>query len=427
MVLYDIGLFFFRLWLSIAALFDRKIRDGIEGRKNLFAKVKAHYDDISSPRKRILIHVSSYGELEQAKPVIEALKSTVSDVHIHLTFFSPSGYINTAGKYELPDIISYLPFDTRQNVARFLDIVQADLVLFARYDVWHNFARELKRRDIASILFSATFSDTVTKRFPPFRNIQKQTYNALTKIFCITSRDHDAFIDYGIPTNKVDVGGDTRYDQVLRRKSALPQRLPEVSASLHERLTQEGVFTLVAGSTWHADEELIMKAWKDLSNKAPNIYLIIAPHEVTERHLAMLENNFTPTSRFSFYNGAKTILVDSVGKLFGLYRYASVAYVGGGFGAGVHNVLEPAVWGAPIIIGPEHHRSQEVTSLIKNGGAFEINDANTFASILKKLFENSAMRQQSGAISKAFVEQQNGACELIMRDVNELLNLRTPS
>jgi len=426
MVLYDIGLFFFRIWLGIASLFDRKVRDGINGRKNLFEKIKNHYFAIPQTRRRILIHVSSYGELEQAKPVIEALRAEFPESHIHLTFFSPSGYLNSVGKYTLPDLISYLPFDTKRNVRRFLDSTQPDLVLFARYDVWHNFARELKKRGITSILFSATFSDTAVKRLPLLRNIQRQTYNVLTKIFCISPADQHAFIGYGVDESKVDVCGDTRYDQVIQRKTA-SDKLSDVSGSLRDRLTTEDTFTLVAGSTWETDEELITKTWAKISQQTSSAYLIIAPHEVTEGHLATLENNFRPTSRLSFYNGAKIILVDSVGKLFDLYQYASVAYVGGGFQAGVHNVLEPAVWGVPIVVGPKHQRSQEVASLIKSGGAFEIADADEFNALLLKLLEDHELRQQAGMASKALVEQHQGACKHIISFVRKLLILRTPS
>jgi 3-deoxy-D-manno-octulosonic-acid transferase len=427
MLLYDIGLFFFRIWLAIAALFDRKIRDGIVGRKHLFETIKAHYLDVAKERRKILIHVSSYGELEQAKPVIEALKREVPDAHIHLTFFSPSGYLNTVSKYKLPDHISYLPFDSKGNVRHFLDITKPDIVLFARYDVWHNFARELKRRNIASVLFSATFSDTPVKRFPFVRKLQQQTYSGLSKIFCISASDYTAFVNYGVPGEKLEVGGDTRYDQVIQRRSVSGNKPAEVSGSLHERLTAEGAFTLVAGSTWPEDEEVLLKGWKSLVQRTQNVHLIIAPHEVTEGHLASLEQNFKPTSRFSFYNGAKVIIVDSVGKLFNLYQYANVAYVGGGFGAGVHNVLEPASWGAPVIVGPKHQRSQEVALLIESGGAFEITDSTSFTETLWKLYQGTGLRKSAGIASKTFVEQRKGACKLIIAFVQNAITLRTPS
>lgn len=427
MVLYDIGLFLVRIWLSIIAVFNKKIRAGIDGRKDLFERLQTHYDEVLPERKCILIHVSSYGELEQAKPIIEALRADQPDVHLHLTFFSPSGYLNAVGKYRQPDLITYLPFDTKYNVRRFLDLVKPDVVLFARYDVWHNLARELKARNIPSILFSATFSDSSVKLLPIVKRIQLGTYQALTKIFCISQRDSDAFAAYGVNENSVEVAGDTRYDQVMQRKELSEKQRLEISGSLHDRLTAEGVVTLVAGSTWPEDEELLQKAWTGVLEKHEHAMLVIAPHEVDEAHIAALEGMFTRTARLSFYNGARVVIVDSIGKLFDLYRYACVAYVGGGFGAGVHNVLEPAVWGVPVIVGPRHERSQEVLTLIGENGAYEVRTSSDLSSLLKQFIDDPDRRRISGSAAKAFVEQGRGAQNQIVTFARKLATLHTPS
>lgn len=427
MVLYDIGLFLLRIWLSIVAVFNKKIRAGIDGRKHLFSELASHYAEVPPKRKNILIHVSSYGELEQAKPIIQALRAELPDAHLHLTFFSPSGYLNAVGKYKDPHLISYLPFDTKHNVRRFLDLVKPDVVLFARYDVWHNLARELKARNIPSILFSATFSESSAKRLPIVKRIQLGTYQTLTRIFCISQRDRDLFIAYGVNGDNIEVSGDTRYDQVMQRKASSEKQRLEISGSLHDRLTADGVVTLVAGSTWPDDEALLQQAWANVLENHEHTMLIIAPHEVDEAHIVALEGKFTRTARLSFYNGARVVIVDSIGKLFDLYRYACVAYVGGGFGAGVHNVLEPAVWGAPVIVGPRHERSQEVIQLIADGGAYEITSSDDLENVLQRLVESSEIRNVAGTRAKEFVEQGRGAQDLIVTFARKLATLHTPS
>lgn len=416
-MLYDAGLVLWRLYLSVAALFDKKIRAGLDGRKALFPELRNHYANIPQDQKRIVVHVSSYGELEQAKPVIEGLKAKFPDAHIHLTFFSPSGYFHTKGKYETPDLISYLPFDSKANIREFLVICRPDIIFFARYDVWHNLARMLHRRKINGVLFAATFSDTFIKRLPIIHGFQRTTYNCLSKIFCISEDDRSAFATYGVAENKLEVAGDTRYDQVVRRKTLSEANKPVISGFLHERLSDGDAFVVVAGSTWESDIEVIAHGCKDLLDRHKQIYLVIAPHEINEGILQALERRFTNTSRLSFYNGTHIVIADGVGMLFELYQYADIAYVGGGFGAGVHNVLEPAVWGTTVIVGPNHHRSQEAAALIAGGSAFEAREENNFAIVLYNLFKNDSLRRTAGESARYFVESHQGACERILSSI----------
>lgn len=427
MLLYDVGLILFRIYLSIAAFFNKKIRAGIEGRKGLLDELRTHYQSISPSRSRVLVHVSSYGELEQAKPVIEAIRAEFPGSHIHLSFFSPSGYLNTVNKYPAADLITYLPFDTKENVRRFLDIAKPDLVLFARYDVWHNLAREIKKRNIASLLFSATFSVSLAKRLPILRNIQRTTYNSLTRVFCVSETDKKSFELYGVDKGVISVAGDTRYDQVIKRRAAISERLQSISANLESALASDGAFVIVAGSTWESDESVIGSACEELVTNNHNVYLVIAPHEVGQSRIVQLLQIFKGATRLSSFNGERAIIVDSIGKLFQLYRYASVAYVGGGFGHGLHNVLEPAAWGVPVVVGPKHDRSQEVALLLESGAAFEVADSNSFAAILQQLFSNDQARKEMGQRAKVFVDERQGACNEIISIVKKILTLRTSS
>ena len=421
-VLYSFAYTLFLGILWIASFFDAKVREGLRGRKNLQREIEEHYVSVAKERKRILIHVASFGELEQAKPAVARLKEQHPDCHIHLTFFSPSGYVNAKGKYTAPDIITYTPFDTHRAVNIFLDVVQPDLALYVRYDIWFVMARELSKRKIPAILFSATYSEHGLKNYPLLRILYRKTYDTLSHIFTIGENDANALVKLGITKEKISIAGDTRSDQVLTRKQdaeGKPDILPEPFLL---ELRKPNVKTLVAGSTWEADEEVILSSILERTNDA--LRVIIVPHEITNEHLnsllARCNNKAILSSDIAKYDSEPILIWDKVGDLFSLYRYADIGYVGGGFGDGVHNVLEPAVWGVPSIVGPNHERSQEIGELITRGGLKEVRNKNDFAETLEQLIDKNDEWQKTSDATTDYLKERTGATEKVMDGISRL-------
>ena len=412
-----------RVVASVAAKWNPKFKLAVEGRARLQQEVVDHYAIVAPSRKRFLIHVSSFGELEQAKPVIARLKESDPQAHIHLTFFSPSGYQNAIGKYDLPDIITYAPFDSLTDVRAFLDVVRPNVGLFVRYDLWPNIAHELHERRIPSVLFSATFDPKRANIF--VRSFHRSTYNQLTKILTISEFDKKQFENFGVAVPEIIQVGDTRFDQVITRKASIEMKSSDyLSKAITDTWREHGMFVLVAGSTWPGDETLLADYIEGAHERKESFVSIIAPHEPTHEHILKLKQTFGSNgillSECANYNDEKVVIVDSVGKLFSLYQYATVAYVGGGFEAGVHNVLEPAAWGKPVVVGPKNERSQEVKNLIDAGGGFEATGVGEFSKVITKLYSDTSYTLKAGEIAASFIENQSGATDRIMREVTAL-------
>ena len=411
---------------GVASLVSEKLRKTIEGRKDLQLTVERHYSVIPKDRLRVLAHVASFGELEQAKPVIECLKERYPTCHIHLTFFSPSGYENAAGRYKHADLITYSPIDDEECVRDFLDLARPDIVLFARYDVWPNFAMELARRSVPTLLFSATGGLSSGRFMPLVKGLHRDVYGSLSHICAIGDEDRAAFVELGIDATRVSVSGDTRFDQVVARKHAIASAgtellPPEILARIEER----GTFVFVAGSIWPKDLAVMKRSIAASLARHDNVLYILVPHEPDDAHVKQLMELATGDcirlSNIEQYARESVIVVDSIGKLFGLYRYADAAYVGGGFGAGVHNLLECAVWGKPSMLGPKHERSREAGELIRRVGAFEVRDAREFEFVFWRLLNDQDLRESAGAAASGFVETGCGATSAIMDQVTALI------
>jgi 3-deoxy-D-manno-octulosonic-acid transferase len=413
--------------IRVAAVFNHKLRRALDGRAALLKQTKEHYDHVIIGGPRILIHSASFGELEQAKPVIAEIKKQFPTAHIHLTFFSPSGYENTIGKYSDADFISYSPIDLPTTVAGFLDIVNPDLALFARYDVWPNMGRELKHRNIPSILFAATASDSSGRMMPLVSTLYKNVFRGLTKILALSERDKKQFEKFGVDAERVVVAGDTRFDQVLARRASIEYAddslLPPV---IRRSIEDRGTLVFVVGSSWPADEAIYLDTITQSNERGDNILTIIAPHEPSEERVRALLARFPGKAiRYSDiqnWSGEPVIVVDSIGKLFGLYRLADIAMIGGGFGAGLHNILEAAVWGVATIVGPKHGRSQEVQQLIDRLAAFEVTKKQEFDFAFWQLARSEELRHSSGELAAQYVEENRGATERIMKEIAPLLH-----
>lgn len=348
------------------------------------------------------------GEFEQAKPIISALKERNNRARFLATFFSPSGFEHARGFKDV-DVFSYIPFDTRRNARRFLNIVRPKVAIFMRYDLWLNHVLELSRRGIPAYVASATMNSQRNRSW-----LQRSFLNTLystTKICTVSMEDAKRFESIGVDPRRLTIMGDTRFDRVWQMKEIARRRTLIPPQIIQNRLV------FVVGSSWQEDEGTIIPAVLMVREKFPNMLTILVPHEPTESNLERLETQINAHfshrrfSEISLYSGEEVILVDSVGILLALYSYATAAFVGGSFKGGVHNVLEPASFGVPILVGPKIMNSQEALELVKHGGAFIVHSAIELAAKLEQLFADAVFRQEIGSAAARFVQMRTGATQ----------------
>jgi len=397
------------------SLFNKKIRVGIKGRKRLYEELIINLTGLDRNKKLIWFHSSSMGEFEQAKPIIEQLKRKI-DINVLVTFFSPSGYNNSL-KYPHAEIISYLPLDTARNAIRFVSLVKPTTVFFMRYDFWPNFIWILYKYKIPTFIVDATMRKDSKRKMPLAKQFHSSLFNKFTKILTISEEDRDSFKDFNIQENKLAIVGDTRFDRVYQKS------IEAKNKSLFRDEIVKNKKIIVLGSTWEADEEIILPAIKKLIKFVDDILVIIAPHEPTTKRLEELEYNFedVPILRFSFkndYNNEKFILIDSIGILLTLYYYADIAYIGGSFKQGIHNILEPAVYGIPVIFGPKNKNSQEAQKMLKLGCGLQITNQSEAYRVLRELLSNNAKREELGKISDNYVQNNIGATKKIIDELS---------
>jgi 3-deoxy-D-manno-octulosonic-acid transferase len=403
------------LWCAVHVLsfVNPKIRRGIQGRRNLFTHLETQVARLL-PGKRIWFHASSMGEFEQAKPIIAELKKRFPDSRIIVTFFSPSGFEHSQ-KYPLADVISYLPFDTRANARRFLDATKPDVAVIIRYDVWPNHIWELASRKIPILIANATMRRTTRRRYPLIRQFHHHLYNAIGSILTVSPSDGDAFKVFSLTKPTIETIGDTRYDQVnIRSAEAKKKHLIAEHIVRDQRV-------IVAGSSWREDEEVVIPAFLRLGESVPNLLLILVPHEPTIEHLEEVESelggrtSFIRFSALNDYAGERVIIVDSIGILSTVYTYGHIAYIGGSFKQNVHNVLEAAVYGIPVVYGPKYTKSHEAVRLAELGGGFVVEDVESLYRVLRDLCEHDAVRKRAGAQAGEFVKENVGATERFLK------------
>ena len=405
--------------LLIGSLFNSKIRTGLRGRKRIFENLIIDAASLNKPKKLIWFHSSSLGEFEQAKPIIEELKKSY-DVNILVTFFSPSGYINSK-KYPYADLVSYIPFDTVSNAEKFISLVKPDLAVIMRYDIWPNHIREMKRAGIRMLLVDATMKERSSRKIPLIKSFHEVLFKKITKILTVSETDANGFKGFGCTDEQLKVVGDTRFDRVYQKSLKAKQ------THLIKDEVLKGKKVFVAGSTWNADEEIILPVFLKLHKFLGNIMLIIAPHEPTLLNIENIENEvgrYVETIRFSHlnnYKNEKVIIIDSIGILSTLYFYADVAFVGGGFKHNVHNVLEAAVYGIPVLFGPKIENSQEPKELQKRGCGILARNKKEAYRELKTLFINDDLRKSKREISLKYIEENLGATEKIIKEIFKLL------
>ena len=409
---------FLHIFIWITPLLNQKIRNTVRDRKKLFENLIIDLTGIDRSKKMIWFHSASMGEFEQAKPIIEKLK-TEKDVTIIITFFSPSGYRNSL-KYPYADIISYLPFDTPAMTSHFLNLVRPNLIIFMRYDIWPNMIWQIDKKKIPYMIVDATMRSDSSRMIPVVKNFHKALYSGVTKILAVSKSDVENFSKFDIPKNKMKAIGDTRFDRVYKKSLQAKEK----------KLFKDGFFkgkkVFVLGSSWEADEEVMLPALLKLMEYDLNVTTIIVPHEPTLINIEKIENALHgkySSIRFSYlnnYNDERIIIVDSIGILLTLYHYSNAAYVGGSFKQ-IHNVLEPAVYGVPVLFGPKIENSQEALELVHRGGGLIVHNKKEAYQNLRKIFSDNNYRKATGKICGDYVKENIGATEKILEEIYSLL------
>lgn len=409
-ILYNI---FIKLYPLVAFLIsnrNKKAKLWVQGRKNIFDRLKMAFSN--NNESIIWIHCSSLGEFEQGRPVIDALKLKYSKYKILLTFFSPSGF-EVQKNYENADWVFYLPIDSPKNAQQFFDIVQPKFILFIKYEFWHYYLQEAKRRNIAIILISGVFRNT-----QPFFKWYGSFYKEI--LFCfnhffVQNETSNKLLNQLTFTN-VTICGDTRFDRVLQIAENF-KPLEEIEFFIGDSKV------IVAGSTWIEDDETLIHFLKANTT----IKSIIAPHNINNERLkeclgiyknAILYSDYIKS--VNDYTKVNCLIIDNIGMLSRLYKYATIAYIGGGFGNdGIHNILEAAVYGKPLVFGPEYEKFIEAEDLIEQNGAISIDSAIALEEALNKLLKEESYLQQMAENAKIYVYAKGGATEKIMNYIYE--------
>jgi len=393
--------------IKIASLFNTKAKKWCDGRRAIFTKIA---DVIGQDKStRIWFHCASLGEFEQGRPIIERIKKQYPNYKIVLTFFSPSGY-EVRKNYEGADYIFYLPLDTIGAASKFIELIKPKVVFFVKYEFWFGYLNQLKIKNIPTYLVSGIFREK-QHFFKPYGLWFRKQLSAFTHFYLQDKNSENLLHKIGYKNTMVS--GDTRFDRVFEIS-----RTVKPNILLDEFCKNKLVF--IAGSTWSEDEKIIMSS----VSLFDNYKIIIAPHEVDEKHIFSIEQSLKNKTTFIRYSkaipnnisNAQVLIIDNIGMLSSLYQYASIAYIGGGFGKGIHNVLEPATFALPIIFGPNYKKFAEATELIDLGAAFPIQSTTDFKYILNELF-NSSKRNEAALVSEKYVHSKVGATETIVSSV----------
>ena len=400
---YNIVIYLYLLGVAVYSLFNEKVRKMWRGERAAFGVLREKVDPNA---KYVWFHAASLGEFEQGRPLMEQLRRERPDLKILLTFFSPSGY-EVRKNYEGADIVCYLPLDTITNARRFLRTVRPVMAFFIKYEFWYNYLHILKHRGVPVYSVSSIFRpDQVF--FKWYGRGYGRVLHCFTHFFVQNEQSRELLGQIGI--TDVTVVGDTRFDRVLQIKEQARQ-LPVV-----ERFVGESPKVFVAGSSWPPDEEIFIRYFRE----HPEWKLIIAPHVIGESHLQQIERllegrrvvRYTKASEG--VEAADVLVIDCFGLLSSIYHYGSVAYVGGGFGVSIHNTVEAAVWGVPVIFGPNNQKFQEAQELKVCGGGLEIGGYDDFARLMNRFTADEAALRQAGQAAGSYVTNKAGATPKIL-------------
>jgi 3-deoxy-D-manno-octulosonic-acid transferase len=404
--IYNIGILIYRAGAWLVSPFNPKVQLWFRGQKDCWEILNRK---INSSERYIWVHCASLGEFEQGRPVIEAIKKEKPWYKIILTFFSPSGY-EIRKEWALADVICYLPADTPSNARKFIGKVNPEKVIFVKYEFWNNYISQLSRKKVPLFLISGIFRPG-QHFFKWYGGFFRSILKKFNRIYVQDSASLDLLGSIGL--ENYSFAGDTRFDRVLQI-AAEAMEIPRLE------LFRGSEKLLLAGSSWRQDEEIIAR----YINKDPGrMKWVFAPHEIDGENISRLEKMFSiKCVRFSEFKeedaDARVMIIDNIGMLSSAYRYAYVAEVGGGFGKGIHNVLEPACWGIPVLFGPGHRKFREAVNLLETGGAGTFKDYNEFEAILDRWTKDEDLYKRAADSAGQFVINHSGATARIMKEID---------
>jgi len=407
--MYNLGIHLYSLGVAVASHFNEKIGKMWRGEHEAFDILK---EKVDPNVEYIWVHAASLGEFEQGRPIIERIKHQHPEQKVLLTFFSPSGY-EVRKNYSGADIICYLPLDTRGNARRFLSLVRIKMAIFIKYEFWYNYLHILKKKGVPVYSVSSIFRENQIF-FRWYGREYAKVLKCITHFYVQNEESLQLLASLGL--NNVTVTGDTRFDRVLQIKDDAKH------LAIIEKFVGDGQSKVfVAGSSWQPDEEIFIKYF----NQHKDWKLIIAPHVIGEEHLkqidALLEGRkvvkYTEAEQVEELDKAEVLIINCFGLLSSIYHYGQVSYVGGGFGVGIHNVLEAAVWNVPVIIGPNNKKFQEAQELLAAGGCFEINGYSDFEQLMDHFSSSASFLSETGKKAGEYVKDKAGATTDVLSNI----------
>ncbi|HKC68980.1 MAG TPA: glycosyltransferase N-terminal domain-containing protein [Bacteroidia bacterium] len=411
---YNLGIFFIGLAIKLSSIKKAKAKLWVGGRKNWRTNLTAKISKLTG-KKTIWVHCSSYGEFEQGRPVIEALRKQHPTHKIVLSFFSPSGY-EAFKNWNGADVICYLPLDTKQNAKDFIEIIKPDIAIFIKYEFWLNFLFQLKEETVPTFLISAVFKPH-QPFFKWYGGIFKKALSAY-KLLLLQDENSGKLLET-IQVKNYKVVGDTRFDRVFDILNA-KKDLPLIdSFCVNNKI-------LVVGSSWPKDEEIVIDAFKKLKENHTRLKLIIAPHEVNKESVAGIEKlldgiNYTLYTNPQNIESTDVLVIDTIGVLSQLYRYATATYIGGGFNDGIHNILESLVYNVPVAFGLNHYKFVEATETLQLGISKEISNKNDLFLFFDKIMADENYQSHLSNEIKNYMQSKSGATQKIVLELNSVL------
>ncbi len=411
-LLYNIGIRLYSMGISIASLFHSKAKLWWSGRKNIWSDIEQWRSQNSG--EVIWMHCASLGEFEQGRPVLEALRKKFPSVKLVLTFFSPSGF-EVRKNYSGADFICYLPSDTPQNATRFVQTLQPKMVLIVKYEYWANYFFQCKNNHIPLFILSGILRPD-QRFFGIFSGFWKDVLRCVTHFF-VQNKSTQQLLQ-SIQLTNCTITGDTRFDRVIEMASQASP-IDEIHSFC------QNSFCVIAGSSWPAEEKML-QSWLSIQD-ASNVRLILVPHEISENHIQSIQHLYPNAVRWTQREQVNThtnvLIVDAIGMLSSIYRYGHVAIIGGGFGKGIHNTLEAAVWKIPVLFGPNYHKFDEAIALIEQNGGYHFDNEKQLHDRLNQFKNQPQYRETCGNNAYSFVMSSKGATALILEwiDKNKLL------
>ena len=406
LAVYNLFLLLYSAAIRIAALFNPKAKLWLKGREGLLQKIR---NTLGKDEKRVWIHCASLGEFEQGRPVIEAIRKEYPTYKIVLTFFSPSGY-EVRKNYDRADYVFYLPMDGRRNAAAFIHAVQPALAVFVKYEFWYHYMNRLKQQQVPALLISAAFRPGQVF-FKGYGGLFRKLLGCFNYLLVQDAASKELLSTIGFK-EQVIVAGDTRYDRVAAI-AEIAKELPEIAAF------KADAKLIIAGSTWPEDEQ-ILKAY--LPHLPAGWKLVLAPHEIDDAHIRQVQSLFGADAVLfsqlatTTLTGKKVLIIDNIGMLSSLYRYGEIAFIGGGFNkGGIHNILEPAVFGLPVVFGPVYEKFVEAVEMVQAGYAFPVTNVQESNEVLGRLLSDEEGRKQLSTSIRQFMSDHTGATGKIMQ------------